>query len=245
MVKYFIYIIFFINGFLYSQPEIPILDQWATDLTNTLSEQELSYLNRDLKLFSDSTSNQVIFLMIPSLDGYPLENFSYETAAKNKVGGKENNNGILFLVVKNDKLTRIEVGYGLEGALPDAVSNSILRNEVRPLFREGKYFEGIEAGINSIKAATAGEYKAKPQDDNSGKKKVFAPIFIILLILALNFFFRGGRRGGMIFYGGGFGSSGGRGWGGSSGGFGGGSFGGGGFSGGGGSFGGGGSSGSW
>lgn len=242
MTKIIIYLVVLFNGVLFAQVEIPVLTQWATDYTNTLSEQELSYLNRDLKQYSDSTSNQIVFLMISTLDGYPLETFSYETAEKNKIGTKANN-GVFFLVVKNDRLTRIEVGYGLEGALTDAVTNSIQRNIVRPLFKENQYFDGIRAGIDTIKVASAGEYKAEPQK-NRNKKKFFGPIFIILLIIALNFFFRMGRRGGMVFYGGGFGS--GRGWGGSSGGFGGGfGGGGGGFRGGGGSFGGGGSSGSW
>jgi uncharacterized protein len=165
---------------------------------------------------------------------------SHEIATKNNIGTKENNNGVLFLVAKEDRQMRIEVGYGLEGALPDATSNSIIRNEVTPLFREGNYTKGVVAGLNAIVAATRGEYTAtEPKDEDNGKKG-FSWFWLLFLI----FFFilpriRGGKRlgSGMIYYGGGFG-------GGSSGGsFGGGGFGG--FSGGGGSFGGGGSSGSW
>lgn len=234
-----------IQNLFAQQPEIPSLKSWATDFTGTLSDEELGYLNRDLKTFSDSTSNQIVFLMISSLDGYPLESYSYDVASKNKIGTKENMNGILFLVVKEDRKFRIEVGYGLEGALPDALSNSILRNEVKPYFQKGEYFEGVRAGLDAIKAATAGEYKAKDKKHRGTNFKGVGTFIIILLFILFNFIFRGRRRrGGFTFWGGGFGGGGGGGFGG----FGGGSGGGGGFggfSGGGGSFGGGGSSGSW
>lgn len=233
----------FVFQSLFAQVEIPELKNWATDYTNTLSGEEVNQLNRDLKNYADTTSNQVVFLMITSLDDYPIESFAYETATKNKIGTKENNNGVLFLVVKRDKKMRLEVGYGLEGALPDALTSSILRNEVRPYFRKDDYYGGIVHGMAALKKAIAGEYTAPPKDEDDNKHfKGIGPIIIIILFILFNIFFRGGRRGrrggGFIFFpgGGGFGSGGG-GFG-SGGGFGG-------FSGGGGSFGGGGSSGSW
>lgn len=239
-------VLFFVFQPLYSQVEIPVLNQWATDYTNTISREELSRLNSDLKNYADTTSNQIIFLMITSLDDYPIEMFAYEAATKNKIGTKNNNNGVLFLVVKRDKKMRIEVGYGLEGALPDALTSSILRNEVRPFFRKDDYYGGVVQGINAMKAAIGGEYTAERKDDDDKEDfKGIGPIIIIILFILFNIFFRGGGRGGrrgggFVFFpgGGGFGSR--------SGGFGGGGGGGfGGFSGGGGSFGGGGSSGSW
>lgn len=235
--------------FLKSQTEIPVLKNYATDQTNTLTSSELYSLNSALKNFDDSTSNQIVFLMIQSLNGYSLESYTYETAAKNQIGSKKNNNGVLFFVSKDDRKMRIEVGYGLEGVLPDALTSSIQRNEVRPYFKQGDYSAGISAGLNAIMAATRGEYKGERKEKGE-KGKGFPFIFIIMIIIFLSSIFRKGGRGG----GGGIlpwiilGSmtGGGRG---SSGGFGGGGFGGsggfGGFSGGGGSFGGGGSSGSW
>ncbi|MGE5399983.1 MAG: TPM domain-containing protein [Ignavibacteriales bacterium] len=236
---YFLLFFFLFVQQLFAQPEIPRLSAWANDFTGTLSDQEIQYLNDDLRSFNDTTSNQIVFLMISTLEGYPLETFAYETAAKNQIGSKKNNNGILFLVVKNDRKFRIEVGYGLEGALPDALTNSIMRNEVKPYFQRGEYFEGIKAGVTAIKAATAGEYTAPKKKERTSFKGI-GTFIIILLIILFNLFFRGGRRGrgGFTFFGGGGGFGG---FGGSSGG--GGGFGG--FSGGGGSFGGGGSSGSW
>jgi len=186
--------------------------------------------------------------MIPTLNDYPIEMYAYETATKNKIGTKENNNGVLFLIAKNDRKLRIEVGYGLEGALPDALCGSILRNDVRPYFKQGEYFEGIKAGINAIKAATVGEYKAPPKEKSKSKFKGFSSFIIIIIFIIISIISRIGRGrkgggGGFIFLpgAGGFGSRSGS----SFGGFGSGGGGFGGFSGGGGSFGGGGSSGSW
>lgn len=230
-----------------AQPEIPNLKQYANDYTSTLSNSELYTLNSALKSFDDSTSNQVVFLMVPTINSYPLESYTYEVSAKNKIGTAKNNNGVLFFVAKNDRKMRIEVGYGLEGALPDALASSILRNEVRPYFRQDDYYSGVAAGLSAIMKATIGEYTNQNREKERRGFKLPVGLIIMILIL-ISLFSRGGRgRGGGILpwliigsMMGGRGSSGG-GFGGFSGG--GGGFGG--FSGGGGGFGGGGASGSW
>jgi uncharacterized protein len=244
MMKKIFFLLLLLDFTLYAQPEIPVLKNYANDLTSTLTSSELSQLETVLKKFDDSTSNQIVFLMVNSLDGAALENYTFDVASKNKIGSAKNNNGILFFIAKNDRKLRIEVGYGLEGALPDAICSSILRNEVRPFFREGDYYQGVEAGLNAIISATRGEYKGEPKDSGT-KGKGFPFVFIIILIAVIfSIFRRGGGGGGILPWiilgslgnnrGGGWGSSGGSG----SGGFGG-------FSGGGGSFGGGGASGGW
>lgn len=245
------FIYFFIIPFLYltcqtglnAQVEFPILKNYANDFTSTLSNSELSALNDKLKKFDDTTSNQIVFLMISSLNGYPIESYTYEVASRNKIGTAKNNNGVLFFVAKDDRKMRIEVGYGLEGALPDALASSILRNEVRPYFKAGDYYNGINAGLDAIMSAIKGEYKNSRKNDREDKVK-FPFIYIIMIIIFLLIFRRGGRGGSGILPWLIIGSMGGgrsRSWGGG-GGFGGGF---GGFSGGGGSFGGGGASGSW
>ncbi|HED07919.1 MAG TPA: hypothetical protein ENI57_07380 [Ignavibacteria bacterium] len=233
-------IIFFFLLFIpltFSQPDTPTLKYWANDYTNTLNNSELSTLNRKLKSFQDSTSNQVVFLMINTLKNYPIEYYTMDVVEKNKIGTKKFDNGILFFVAKSDRKMRIEVGYGLEGALPDALASSIIRNIVSPYFRSGDYFTGIYKGITAIMSAVNGEYKALPQKTRK-KKKISGIIttILFLIIFLSSFFRRRGRGRGAIFLGGGFGGGGGSFGGG--GGFGG-------FSGGGGSFGGGGASGSW
>jgi len=235
-MKYFFSFLLFCYSIGFAQPQIPKLKMWATDLTNTLSQSELQDLNERLKSFQDTTSNQIVVLMIPSLENYPIEMLAEETATKNKIGTEKNDNGILLLIAKDDRELRLEVGYGLEGSVPDAIASSIIRNVIRPQFRDNNYYLGINDGINAIIAAIGGEYKAEDADDNGGFPFV---ILIIIIIVAFSF-----MRGGGPFVPGGVyrtgthsrgWSSGSSSWGGSSGGF----------SGGGGSFGGGGASGSW
>ena len=236
MKKLLLFLFFTITIFA-QKPEIPKLLLWATDLTGTLSPDQTASLNSKLQTYSDTTSNQIVFLMIKTLEGYPLEDYSYDVAKENKIGTKKNNNGILLLVVKNDHKLRIEVGYGLEGVFPDALSSSIIRNVIKPYFLRDDFYSGVNAGLDAIFGAIAGEYKADKQE--TPRKRQTPPIFTILgIIFFILFSFlrrrRGGKGGGFMYFGGLGGGSGG--------GFGGG---GGGFSGGGGSFGGGGSSGSW
>ncbi len=225
---------------------IPKLTRHTTDLTGTLSAQEVEMLDAKLRTFEDSTSNQIVVLMMPTIGSESLEDYSLRVAEANRIGVKGRDNGALLFIAKDDRRVRIEVGYGLEGALPDIVSGQIIRNELGPHFRNGEYYEGINAAIDAMMAATKGEYKAEEKRKENSPVGIL-PLLVVLLVIFMiirNFFRRppglfGRRRsiwgGGGPFIGGGFG-----------GGFGGGGLGGGGgFSGGGGSFGGGGASGSW
>ncbi|MFO7445515.1 MAG: TPM domain-containing protein [Ignavibacteriaceae bacterium] len=238
----FLFVLFIFLQVCHAQPQVPELKNYANDFTGTLSSNQLGTLNTRLKSFEDTTSNQLVTLMISTLDDYPIEYYANEVAEKNKIGTAENDNGALLLVAKDDKQLRIEVGYGLEGVLPDALASSIIRNVIVPHFRRDDYYTGISAGIDAIISASAGEYTARPNADNEDENPGISTI-IFIIIAIIFFFIRGGRRrtgrGGFIFFPGSMGGyKGSRG-----GGFGGGSFGG--FSGGGGSFGGGGASGGW
>jgi uncharacterized protein len=226
---------------------VPRLTQYATDQTGTLSPDQLGVLNARLRTFEDSTSTQVVVLMMPTLAGEPIEEFALRVAEENRIGRGGRDNGALLLVAKEDRDVRIEVGYGLEGVLTDALSGIIIRNEIVPRFRRNDYFGGLSGAVEAIILATAGEYTAEPRQEKK-KKSPFGLIPLIFIIMIIFSIFRRlfGRRGvgggrhytgwGIPPIGGGFGGRGG---------FGGGGFGGGGFSGGGGSFGGGGASGSW
>lgn len=243
MYRVFLLILFF-SFFLFAQ-KIPKIENWANDFTQTLSQEELYRLNNKLKAFEDSTTNQIVVLIISSLEGNSIEELANEIFKYNQIGTKKNDNGVLILLAKNDKEIRIEVGYGLESRLTDATSSSIIRKEIIPYLKEGKYYEGIDAGINSIFQAIQGEYyNENLKEDNELNFKSLI-IFLIFIIIIFNLYRRtnriyrigrnfGGYRG---HWGGGFG-------GGGFGGFGGGGFGGG-FSGGGGMSGGGGASGRW
>ncbi len=245
--KIFIILLFFIGTTVRSS-ELPKLTRYVNDFTWTLSQTEVNNLESMLKNYEDTTSNQIVILMISSLEGEDLNEFSHQVAEKNKIGQKGKDNGILILVVKNDRLIRIEVGYGLEGVVTDAIASTIIRNIVIPYFRSEKYYEGLRRGIETIQHAIAGLYTAE-EKNNSKSSKIKSIVILILFMFILWLYFRIGRhsRGGWIYYGGGWHSipRGRSSWGGIGsfgGGFGGGF---GGFSGGGGSFGGGGASGRW
>lgn len=223
---------------------------YVTDKTGTLTSSQIQSLETKLSNFDKETSTQVVVWMIPSLEGESLEEKSYEIAEQNGIGQKGKNNGVLLFIAKDDRKLRIEVGYGLEGALTDALCSQIIRKEITPYFKQGKFYEGINAGVDAILKATKGEYtqdKKTSKDNESGTICCGLPImflvigffvfvFVIMPILSRIFRWgRGGRSNNWWW-------TGGSGWSGGSSGS---SWSGGGFSGGGGSFGGGGSSGSW
>lgn len=226
----------------YSQLEIPDHGGiWVHDEADVLSAQTKSTLESILAAERDSTSNQIAILIIPSLNGESLEDFSLRVAEKWQLGKKDKDNGVLLLISKDDRLVRIETGYGLEGSLTDAISSRIIRNEIAPHFRTGDYDGGVQAGVMAIKQAIKGEYineDPSPKKRNSKRSPLVTILILIIIIVIASR--RGGRGGGGHW-------SAGRGWIGPVGGFGGsgGGFSGGGSFGGGGGFGGGGSSGSW
>ncbi len=233
----------------------------VNDYTQTLSLDQVTRLEQKLVAFDDSTSTQIAVVIIKSLEGYDVQDYTVRLAESWGVGGAQNNNGVVLLVSLGDRKVTIQTGYGVEGTLPDAIARRIIENEITPSFKAGDYYAGINQGTDAIIAYTKGEYKndsPKKRGKSGGGIVPFIIIFIIIIILAIK---RGGGGGGSQVIGGRgsaspfwwllLGSQLGRGGGG--GGFGGFSGGGGGFGGGGGgfggfgggSFGGGGASGSW
>lgn len=158
---------------------IPVVDS-----TNTLNDQQKQALAATIDGERKATGNQIAVLMIPSLDGEALEDYSLRVARGWGIGQKDRNSGVLLLVAKNDRKLRIEVGYGLEGALTDARSSQIIRNRITPEFKAGKYYEGIAAGLDGIVKAIHDE-----KDPNLGSEEkkgsgipfevIFWAIFII------------------------------------------------------------------
>ena len=237
-------------------PAKPNPPRLVNDLAGVMTADQVAQLERKLVAYDDSTSNQVAIVTIKTLNDYPIEEYALKLFRDWGIGNKKTNNGILILAAIDDRKLRIEVGYGLEGAIPDITANTIIQTDLAPNFRSGDYYEGFNAASESIIKAAVGEYKApegyrKPKDNGNGGfifKMIIA--FIVIIIILSNINRRGGgglmsRRGWgnvgpTIFWPTGGGSS----WGGGGGGWSGG--GGGGFGGfGGGSSGGGGASGGW
>lgn len=195
-------------------PPRPSPPKLVNDFTNTLTSAQVQALEAKLVAYDDSTSNQVAVVIIPSVGDYSIEEVGLEILRKWGVGNKNTNNGIVILVAKNDRKVRIEVGYGLEGAIPDITAKRIIDNEITPNFKEGNFYRGLDRAADAIIKAAAGEYKA-PQNYGSQQKKdgIKAWIIIaIILFIIISGIVGGGTGGGTYVSRGGFGGwSGGRG----------------------------------
>jgi len=232
---------------------VPPLRAHVNDDADMLSPNAEQALEQKLTAYEQSSQQQFALLTIDSLDGDALEDFSIRVVEAWKLGKKGKDDGLLLLVVKNDRKLRIEVGYGLEGDVTDAFSARVIRNVLTPALRAGKAEEGIDRAFDVLMQKASGQAvpNAAVAPPPTRERRKSSPFGLIVLLLFLSpfllplIFSRGrGRRTGFMIGGlGGFGG----GWGGSSGGggWGGGGGGGGWGGGGGGGFGGGGSSGSW
>jgi uncharacterized protein len=244
----------------------PKPDRYFNDYANVTSAATANQLNRALEDFERQTSSQILVAVYPTMQtDSSIEDYTVRVARAWKAGQKGKDNGaILFVFVKEHKMF-IQVGYGLEGAMPDIICKRIIDNEITPRFKQGDFNGGLSAGVAAMMAAAKGEYKGTGrtvadarnigQDAGSFIPKLVGAIFFIVIIFIVLKSIGGGRGGGGGGWGtaagymigsamSGWGRSGGSSWGGGGGGSWGGG-GGGGFSGGGGSFGGGGAGGSW
>ena len=157
-------------------------DGYVTDRAGTLSAPAKEKLESALHNFEQQTSNQIIVAIFPTLDGGSLEDFSIRLAESWKVGKKGRDNGVVFLIFPKDHLMRIEVGYGLEGALPDALSGEIIRTVVAPYFKQGNFDAGVLAGVQAIAQATQKEYRGSPQQTAANAEiSFFARLLFFLL----------------------------------------------------------------
>ena len=162
--------------------DIPIVDQ-----TGTLNDQQKKALADKIAKERSETGNQIAVLMIKSLEDEALEDYSIEVARGWGIGQKDRDSGVLLLVVKDDRKLRIEVGYGLEGALPDIRASRIIQDRIAPQFKEGKFYEGIDSGVDGIVAAIHGEKDSKltegsPKKEDSIWSVIGATWWLILLI---------------------------------------------------------------
>lgn len=162
---------------------IPELKTRVTDMTNTLSPQEAKELNSRLKSFEESGGSQVAILIIPTTGDETIEQFSIRVVDEWKLGRADVDDGVLFLVAMNDRKMRVEVGYGLEGALTDALSKRIITNVVTPEFRSGHFYQGISDGLDVILSAIKGEELPPAVTQEPTRRTSSKSWFLPLLIL--------------------------------------------------------------
>jgi len=223
------------------------IEEYVTDRAGMMTEDKRGELAAQLAAYATQTGNQLLVVTLPNLEGEELVDFSERLFALNQPGEKGKDNGLIFLVALKERKIRIEVGYGLEEAVPDGKAGTIIREVIAPYFKNGAYEQGIIAGVAAVVGAISPDYQGFSQsasvprgEKSSPLKWIFVAFFILIIFAGRNSGLQRRRyRSGYsepFFWGGGPWSGGGSGGGG---------FGGGGFSGGGGGFGGGGASGGW
>ena len=173
----------------WAEKPVPQLTGRVVDQANMIKAADEASLVARLEAHEEATGNQVVVLTVNSLEGDSLEDFSLRVARTWALGQKDRNNGVLFLIAKNDRKMRIEVGYGLEGTLTDAVASFIIRQTVTPMFKQGLFNGGINAGTGQIIDVLESDEAALEQwkDRASGSDPDW-PFYLFIAIWLMIFF---------------------------------------------------------
>jgi uncharacterized protein len=146
-----------LSGIAQAEVVVPVLSQRITDLTGTLDAGQKQSLENKLKAFESGKGSQIAVLLVPTTQPETIEQFGIKVAEAWKLGRKGVDDGVLLLIAKDDHKLRIEVGYGLEGALNDATAKRIVSDVISPYFKRGEFYPGIDAGVNAIIKIVEGE----------------------------------------------------------------------------------------
>ena len=235
------FLVFLFSLSVMAEFQVPPMSGPVIDERGVLRSGDFRDLTNTLKKFNDKGVAQVQVVILNTLDGMPIEEATIKIAEAYKLGTEKKDNGVVFLIAMQDKKIRIEVGHGLEGAIPDARAKRIVSDIVSPQFKQGNFSAGIRDGVGAILALADAEFDQSELNNDGALngQAIFIGLFILFIILRLlmgsrSGFYMGGHSRG---WGGGGTFGGGSGWSGGGGGSG--------WSGGGGSFGGGGASGDW
>jgi uncharacterized protein len=164
------------------------LTNYAIDQTGVIPDAQEQALIAKLRAHEAATSNQVAVVTIRSLQGEVIGQAALEILRSTGLGQVERNNGVLLLVAVEDRRMRIQVGYGLEGALPDGLAGTIIAREITPKFKAGNPAGGIEAGVNAILAAIKGEYTAPPPNASNDDLRSWIPFAMFAAYFVIVFF---------------------------------------------------------
>ncbi|MDP3667114.1 MAG: TPM domain-containing protein, partial [Sediminibacterium sp.] len=168
----------------------------VNDAANVLSPEQVEILEHKLVALDDSSSNQIAVVLIKTLGDYAIEDYAVKLFREWGIGNKKTNNGILIIAAIDDRKVWIEVGYGLEGTIPDVTASSIYRNEIVPSFKEQNYYRGIDNAINALTKAVVGEYKIKKEKKGKGGGGGSILMVVFLLFVIIMVLGRSGRGGG-------------------------------------------------
>ena len=167
-------------------PDSPKPFRYVNDYTKTLSAKELGALEAKLAAYGKETSSQIAVVIVPTTGEYEISQYTFELGDKWGIGRKKLNNGVLLLIAKDDRKLFIAVGQGLQGVLTDALASQIIRNQIRPYFRNEQYAQGIDNGLNYIIAATKGEYAAQQVEETDlGDYVPFIILALFILVVVI------------------------------------------------------------
>ncbi|MFN3782912.1 MAG: TPM domain-containing protein [Spirosomataceae bacterium] len=178
LLSTFLFLSFF--GFGQTIPEKPNPPRLVNDFASAFSKEEVNQLEQKLRVYNDTTSTQLTVVIVPTIGDYDMNTFAVELGRAWGVGQKGKNNGLILLWSTGEKKVYIATGYGLEGALPDAYAKRIINNDIIPAFKEGRFYDGINKGVDSIISYLKGEYNAEESTEDDGS--FWIPFLIILLI---------------------------------------------------------------
>jgi uncharacterized protein len=159
---------------------------FVNDYAELLKPDEKQFLEQELSQFAASTTNEIAVVTIPDLGGDTIEHYAVKLFEAWKIGKEKQDNGVLFLIARDDRKVRIEVGYGLEGALPDSLAGRIITDQVTPAFKNGEFGKGILEGVAGIIQATQNEYAGTPP-----RKESSNGFFIWMFVIFQGFAFLG------------------------------------------------------
>lgn len=168
-----------------AQVAVPPLVGHVTDQTKTLAPEQIAALEQRLSAFEARKGSQLAVLIVPTISPEGIEQFALRVAERWKLGRKKVDDGAILVVAKNDRALRIEVGYGLEGALSDSISKRIISETITPRFKQGDYFGGIEAGVAQIIKVVDGEPLPAPSSRPTGSYDEVRQLLPVLFIVAL------------------------------------------------------------
>ncbi|MBK6978185.1 MAG: TPM domain-containing protein [Cytophagaceae bacterium] len=187
----------FINSGIWAQdiPAKPSPPKLVNDFVGgLLSDAQIQQLERKLVAYNDSTSTQVIIVIVKSTQPMEAADYAIELGRKWGVGQKDKNNGLVLLWAPGDRKITIQTGYGMEGAIPDIYAKRIISTIIAPNFKELKYFEGLDQATDAIIKYASGEYQAEPEEEGDGL--IFFIILVVLIIFILWIIGRNSKGGG-------------------------------------------------
>lgn len=189
-------------------PERPNPPRLVNDLVGILNPNEKEQLEQKLRAYNDSTSTQITVVIVKTTDPYPIGDYAFQLGRKWGVGQQEKNNGLVLCWATGTRKVFIATGYGLEGAIPDAIAKRIVSNIIVPNFRQEQYYKGLDEATTEIIRRASGEYKSDGSETDDGEGG--SALFIVLIVFFIIIFIisrrnRGGgggigsRRGGWFF----------------------------------------------